>query len=131
MIAAAVSAAALLVGCSSNGDAKATPAPSTTTSPTATATAATTASATATPTASATTAPAAKKVSANNATQAEVAAALTAAGVPSPAQWAREVAEYRPYPADDPSFAKLRKELAKYNPAPGVVDAIIATLSLP
>lgn len=70
-----------------------------------------------------------KKVNANTATRAEIQAALAAAGVPSPAQWAREVEEYRPYPADDPSWAKLRKELAKYNPAPGVVDQIIAVLT--
>lgn len=39
--------------------------------------------------------------------------------------------EYRPYPENDPNMAKLRQELAKYNPAAGVVDQIIATLSLP
>ncbi|MDQ2915506.1 MAG: hypothetical protein M3T56_19955 [Chloroflexota bacterium] len=84
----------------------------------ATATAATTTSATA-------------KVSANNATQSEVLAALTAAGVPNPSNWTREVLEYRPYPTNDPTFAKLRGELAKYNPAAGVVDKIISALSLP
>ena len=79
------------------------------------------------PTATATTP--AKKVNANTATRAEIQAALTAAGVPSAAQWAREVEEYRPYPSDDPTWAKLRKELAKYNPAAGVVDQIIAVLT--
>jgi len=53
-----------------------------------------------------------------------------AAGIPNAARWAREVDEYRPYDTADPSFGKLRRELAKYNPAPGVVDRIIATLSL-
>lgn len=71
------------------------------------------------------------KVSANNASQAEVLAALTAAGVPNPANWTREVLEYRPYPTSDATFAKLRGELAKYNPAAGVVDKIISALSLP
>jgi hypothetical protein len=71
------------------------------------------------------------KVSANNATQAEVQAALTAAGVPNPANWTREVLEYRPYPTNDATFAKLRGELAKYNPAAGVVDKITSALSLP
>lgn len=71
------------------------------------------------------------KVSANNATNAQLIAALTAAGVPNPANWAREVAEYRPYDAGDPNMAKLRQNLAKYNPAPGVVDKIISALSLP
>ena len=42
------------------------------------------------------------------------------------ARWAKEVVEYRPYPANDPTIAKLRGELAKYNPGPGVVDAIVS-----
>jgi hypothetical protein len=41
-----------------------------------------------------------------------------------------EVEEYRPYPTNDPSFAKLRQELAKYNIPTNVVDQIIATLTL-
>jgi hypothetical protein len=96
-----------------------------------------TAPSTASSAASATTDPAASttsttaKVSANNATQAELQSALTAAGVPNPANWVREVLEYRPYPTDDPTFAKLRGQLAKYNPAAGVVDKIISALSLP
>ena len=76
------------------------------------------------------TARASAKVSANTASIAELTAAFTAAGISSPDRWAREVDEYRPYPTNDPSFAKLRQELAKYNPAPGVVDQIVATLSL-
>jgi hypothetical protein len=66
-------------------------------------------------------------VSANDASRAEIQAALEAAGVPNAARWAGEVVEYRPY-ADDPTWAQLRKELAKYNPAPGVVDQIIGVL---
>jgi hypothetical protein len=61
---------------------------------------------------------------------AELTAAFQAAGIPNAARWAREVEEYRPYPADDPTFAKLRAELAKYNPGPGVVDQIVAALAL-
>jgi len=72
----------------------------------------------------------ASTVDANTATVAELTAAFDAAGVPSASRWAREVAEYRPYPTDDPTFAKLRQELAKYNPSSEVVDAIVATLSL-
>jgi hypothetical protein len=78
----------------------------------------------------ATTAATVKKVNANSASQAEVQAALADAGVPSPAQWAREVVEYRPYPTTDPTFAKLRQNLVKYNPGPGVVDQIVAVLAL-
>jgi len=40
------------------------------------------------------------------------------------------VDEYRPYPTDDPSLAKLRQELAKYNPAPDVLEKILATLTV-
>ena len=69
-----------------------------------------------------------RKVNANEANEDEIAAALSAAGVPNADRWAREVAEYRPYPSDDPTWAKLRKELAKYNPADGVVDQIISVL---
>jgi surface antigen len=77
-----------------------------------------------------TTSVAAGKVAANTASQAELQQAFTAAGISNPDRWAREVTEYRPYPTDDPTFAKLRGELAKYNPAPGVVDSIVATLAL-
>jgi len=67
-------------------------------------------------------------VSANTASRADLAAAFTAAGISSADRWAGEVIEYRPYPADDPDFAKLRANLAKYNPGPGVVDKIVSTL---
>jgi hypothetical protein len=73
---------------------------------------------------------AAGKVAANTASQSELQQAFTAAGISNPDRWAREMTEYRPYPTDDPSFAKLRGELAKYSPAPGVVDRIVATLAL-
>lgn len=71
-----------------------------------------------------------RKVSANDASEAELVAAFTAAGVDSPDKWAEEVEEYRPYPTDDPGFTKLREELAKYNPGPGVVDKIVSALEL-
>jgi len=71
-----------------------------------------------------------QRVNANTASVADLQRAFEAAGISSAARWAREVEEYRPYPTDDPSFAKLRRELAKYNPGPGVVDQIVATLTL-
>ncbi|MEZ4501290.1 MAG: hypothetical protein R3C39_01555 [Dehalococcoidia bacterium] len=77
------------------------------------------------------TAMAAAQVSANNASREELTAAFEAAGISNADKWAREVEEYRPYPEDDAGMAKLRDELAKYNPADGVVDSIVATLSLP
>jgi hypothetical protein len=72
----------------------------------------------------------ATKPNANTASQAEMTTAFTAAGISNPARWAVEVEEYRPYPTNDPNMAKLRQNLAKYNPGPGVVDSIIAALSL-
>ena len=106
-------------------------------SPTPTSTVASTTSAAPTPTiaVTASTTPSATtsvaKVSANSATIAQLTAAFTAAGIPNPSAWAREVEEYRPYAATDTNMTKLRQNLAKYNPAPGVVDKIVATLSLP
>lgn len=71
------------------------------------------------------------QVSANNATPAEMEAAFAAAGITRPDKWAHEVEEYRPYPADDPNFGKLRHELAKYHPSPETLEQILACLSLP
>ena len=71
-----------------------------------------------------------QKVNANTASRDEVQKALETNGVPNASRWAREVEEYRPYPTDDPNMGKLRQNLAKYNPGPGVVDQIVASLSL-
>jgi hypothetical protein len=111
-------AAALVVACGSGATASA---------PTATAAATTAAVA---PSAAASGA-ATAKVSANGATNEQLIAAFTAAGIPNPSSWAREVQEYRPYDTSDTNLAKLRQNLVKYNPAAGVVDKIVATLSLP
>jgi hypothetical protein len=68
------------------------------------------------------------KVSANTASQSEIAAALAAAGVPNADRWAREVTEYRPYPANDPTLQVLQDNLAKYNPDPGTLAGILSAL---
>jgi hypothetical protein len=68
------------------------------------------------------------KVSANTASEDEIASALKAAGVPSPKRWAAEVVEYRPYAVNDLGLAKLRQNLAKYNPAAQTVDQIVSVL---
>ena len=68
------------------------------------------------------------KVSANTATDDQIQKALEAAGVPNAARWTREVTEYRPYPTDDPSLAKLKKELQKYNPSADTLSKILAAL---
>jgi hypothetical protein len=69
------------------------------------------------------------KVSANTASEDEIAQALTAAGVSNPGRWAEEVVEYRPYPSDDPDLAKLRQNLAKYNPGEETTDKIVSALT--
>lgn len=71
-----------------------------------------------------------KKVNANTASIAQLVAAFRANGVPNPESWAREVDEYRPYPTDDPTFAKLRQELSKYNPSASTLALILASLEL-
>ena len=95
----------------------------------------TTAVATSTPVASSAVGPSASpnttKASANNATAAQLLAAFEAGGVPNASRWVREVEEYRPYPSDDPTFAKLKSNLAKYNPSADTLSRILAALSLP
>lgn len=73
-------------------------------------------------------APAASKVSANTASEDEIADALENAGVSNAERWAEEVVEYRPYPADDPNLSELRDNLAKYNPGEETTDKIVSAL---
>ena len=68
------------------------------------------------------------KVSANTASQSEIAAALAAAGVPNADRWAREVTEYRPYPTNDATLQALQDNLAKYNPDPATLAGILSAL---
>jgi DNA uptake protein ComE-like DNA-binding protein len=70
-----------------------------------------------------------KKVSANTASEDEIAAALKSAGVSNPERWAEEVVEYRPYAADDTNLTKLRQNLAKYNPGQETTDKIVSALT--
>lgn len=71
------------------------------------------------------------KLSANNATVEELEAAFAAAGIRNPEAWAHDVEHHRPFPADDPEFAKLRRGLAEHNAAPDVVETIVGLLKLP
>ncbi|MEV0972695.1 hypothetical protein [Microtetraspora glauca] len=71
------------------------------------------------------------KVSANNAAENEITAALQAAGVSNPDRWAKEVMEYRPYAADDTKLSSLRKNLAKHKPGQKTIDKIISALTVP
>lgn len=68
-----------------------------------------------------------ERVNANTASVEELQAAFEAAGISNADRWAREVAEYRPYP-DDPDWSKLRGELSKYNIGSDVLERIITVL---
>ena len=116
LAAASVAGALTLVGCS-NSSSKTTPAATPTTATTATT------AVTVTPTSAAST-----KVSANTASAEQITSAFEAAGVPNASRWTREVVEYRPYPADDPTLTKLRQNLAKYNPSPDTLNRIFSVL---
>jgi hypothetical protein len=76
-----------------------------------------------------TTPAASAEVSANTASEDEIATALESAGVSNPERWAEEVVEYRPYPADDPNLSQLRENLAKYNPGQETTDKIVSALT--
>jgi hypothetical protein len=69
------------------------------------------------------------KVSANTASEQQIADALQAHGVSNPERWADEVVEYRPYPPNDPSLGKLRQNLEKYHPSPQTLQAILDSLT--
>ena len=90
-----------------------------------------TAGATSPATAAASDAGADGKLSANNATVEELEAAFAAAGISNPGAWAHDIEHHRPFPADDPEFAKLREGLAEHNAAPDVVETIVGLLKLP
>jgi len=79
---------------------------------------------------SSTTTAATGKVSANEASRDEIAAALTAAGVANADRWAGEVVEYRPYTSASDE-ARLREELAKYNPDDATLEQILGALTIP
>ncbi|GAA1369969.1 hypothetical protein [Catellatospora chokoriensis] len=111
---AALTTGVLLSGCAASGDE--TPGASAATSAVAAAASATRGAATAT------------KISANTASEPEIAAALRAAGVSSPERWAEEVVEYRPYATDDTALSRLRQKLAKYNPGEETMNKILAAL---
>ena len=133
----AIAGALALAACGGGGDDAATPGVQASTTvttavpaPTTAAAAAGTTTTAAAPVTTTTAAPAVAKVNANTATRAQLAAAFEAANISNASRWAIEVEENPPNPTNDPTFAKLRQNLAKYNPGPGVVDAIVATLSL-
>ena len=124
---AVTTAAIILAACGGAASSDASNATATTTAATAAPTTTSAAAATVAATAGSTTA----KASANNATAAQLQAAFEAGGVPNASRWVIEVQEYRPYPVDDPTFAKLKSNLAKYNPSADTLSRILASLSLP
>ncbi len=76
------------------------------------------------------TAAAQTRVSANDASRDEIAAAIATAGVDSADRWAGEVVEYRPYSSQSDA-ARLREELAKYGPDDATLDRILSALAIP
>jgi hypothetical protein len=115
-IVAGLALSALVAACSTGSAATSTPPSATTPAATAAATTASSSAATA-------------RVSANTATQSDIAAALDAAGVPNADRWAREVVEYRPYDGSDATLQKLQQNLAKYNPDPATLAGILSALT--
>jgi hypothetical protein len=69
------------------------------------------------------------RVSANTASEGEIAAALESAGVGNADRWAREVVEYRPYDTSDAELVKLQQNLAKYNPGSETLAKILSALT--
>jgi cytochrome c5 len=114
-----LAALGILVGLSACGSSSSTASSAAATSTTAAGSAAS---------ATASSSPAGSKVSANTASAAELTAALTANGVPNAARWTKEIQEYRPYPADDPTLARLRQNLEKYQPGDDVMTKILGSL---
>lgn len=71
----------------------------------------------------------AAKVDANNASKAEIAAALQAHGVPNADKMANEIEEYRPYTAANIA-GKLGDELGKYNVDQATLAKILDSLKV-
>lgn len=66
------------------------------------------------------------RIAIHTASQQDIAATLKSNGVDNPGEWAQIVMAYRPYPANDPSLAKLRRVLLQYHADP---DTIAKTLN--
>ena len=69
-------------------------------------------------------------VDANDAPIFDVVTAFELNDIPEAGRWAREVVAYRPYDVADPTLARLRQQLVRQKPPPGVVDQIVASLSV-
>ena len=121
-LSAAVLAAGLAVGGCSSQTGTSSPPSSTTATASPSVTVSTSKPSTAVPTDDAT-------VDANTASQSEIEAALTEAGVPNAAKWADEIEEYRPYTAADLK-AKLTQELGKYNVDQATLTKILSVLTV-
>jgi hypothetical protein len=122
MIAAGLAGTIALSGCGSPTSSNPSTGPTSSAAPTTSTAPTTSASAGASATSSV------QKVSANTASESEIAAALQAAGVPNAPKWAKEVVEYRPYDTNDPNLTKLRQSLVKYNPGEDTINKIVGAL---
>jgi hypothetical protein len=61
----------------------------------------------------------------NEASEAEIAAVLEAAGIANAETWAHEIEEYRPYDGTAADWDRLRGELAKHGADDAASDQII------
>jgi hypothetical protein len=112
---------AIVSGCSSgNDDGSGNSAPSTSAAPS-TSTAAGSGS-------TGSTAATVSQVDPNTASESQIAAAFTAAGVDNANKWAKEVTEYGPYTPDTISDT-LTKELGKYGIDQQTLDTILGVLA--
>jgi hypothetical protein len=68
------------------------------------------------------------QVDPNTASESQIAAAFTAAGVDNANKWAKEVTEYGPYTPDTISDT-LTKELGKYGIDQQTLDTILGVLA--
>lgn len=77
----------------------------------------------------ATAGPAVEKVSINESSEDDVAAALRRSDVEDPQGWAQIVVSYRPYPSGAPGDDRLRQVLVEHEADPAEVDKIMNMLS--
>ena len=68
--------------------------------------------------------------SVNDASEAEIEAFLTAAGIPNAATWAHEIEEYRPYDGSEADWDRLREELSKYGADEATMAKIIEAIGV-
>lgn len=70
-----------------------------------------------------------QRQSISSASTKDIAATFRTNGVDDPEHWAKVVTDHQPYPADDPSLAKLRAVLEQERTDPALIQKILDLLS--